>query len=261
LRRLALVLEYDGSRYKGFQWQTGVPSIQGEVERAIKALTGETTRVGGASRTDAGAHSRGQVVDFLTQAPYAVETFTKALNRYLPRDIRVRGACDVPPDFNSRRDATGRVYRYTLLNSKWPSALLRDFSHWVAAPLDVSRMKEAAGHLPGIRDLAAFTVPLPPEKSAVRRIERWDVWCEGELVLIEAEANSFLPHQVRRTNGILVEIGLGRLPSGVIKAIMDGTIKGLNHSPSLPAKGLCLMSVNYPKSHFRFRNEEGYETE
>ena len=164
-----------------------------------------------------------------------------------------------PIGFNSRRDAAGRVYRYTLLNSEWPSALLRDFSHWVASPLDLSRMKEAASHLPGTHDLAAFTVPLPPEKSAVRCIRRWDIWREGELVLIEAEANGFLPHQIRRTNGILVEIGLGRLPSGVIKAIMDGTIRELNHSPSLPAKGLCLMSVSYPEPHFR--NEEGYETE
>ena len=253
-RRLALVLEYDGTRYSGFQWQTADPSIQAQVERAIYRLTGEAARVRGASRTDAGAHAKGQVVDFLTQAPYTPETFTNSLNWYLPPDIRVRGACDTSLDFNSRKNAITRAYRYSVLNSRRPSALLRDFSHWVSAPLDVSKMREAARYLLGTHDFSPLTVSLGPGKSAVRHVRRWDVWREGEMVIIEAEANGFLPRQIRRTNGVLVEIGLGRLPVEVLRAIMDGTLKGLKRCPSLPAKGLCLMSVSYLTSVFRIEN-------
>jgi tRNA pseudouridine38-40 synthase len=244
-RRIVLILDYDGTKYKGFQWQAHDPSIQGEVERAIESLTREKARVRGASRTDAGAHARGQVVDFLTHAPYTTETFVNALNWYLPPDIKVRGAYRVSPDFSSRRDAVGRTYRYTLLNARWPSALLRDFSHWVSSPLDIARMKEAASYLPGTHDFAALTSSLPLGRNAVRRVGRWDVWRDGELVFIEAEATGFLLHQIRRTNGILVDIGLGRLPVEIMKEIMDGTRKELSYCPSLPAKGLCLMSVNY----------------
>ena len=253
-RRLALVLEYDGTRYSGFQWQTADPTIQAEVERAICRLTGEPARIRGASRTDAGAHAKGQIVDFLTQASYTPETFTNSLNWYLPLDIRVRGACDTSLDFHSRKDALSRVYRYSLLSSRRPSALLRDFSHWVSGPLDVSRMREAARYLPGTHDFSPLTVSLGPGKSAVRHVRRWDVWREGELVIIEAEANGFLPRQIRRTNGVLVQIGLGRLPIEVLRAIMDGTLKEVTRCPSLPAKGLCLMGVSYSNSVFRIEN-------
>ena len=247
-RRLVLILEYDGTRYKGFQWQSGVPSIQGEVEKAILSFTGEAIRVRGASRTDSGAHARGQVVDFLTRTVYTPETAANALNWYLPPDIKVRGAWYTSEGFHSRKDAVSRVYRYTVLNSRWPSAVMRDFSHWVSAPLDVARMKEAAVYIVGTHDFSPLTVRLPAGRSPIRRVKRWDVWQEGELVLIEAEANGFLPHQVRRTNGVLMEIGLGRLDVMEIQNILGGTVKEINHCPSLPAKGLCLMKVAYSNS-------------
>jgi len=184
-------------------------------------------------------------VDFQTRALFTTETFVKGLNWHLPTDVRVRGAWDTSQDFNSRRDAVSRVYQYTLLNARWPSALLRDFSHHVPQPLDVEIMQEAAGCLRGTHDFSAFTVALPQRRSAVRRVRRWDVRREGELVLIESEANGFLPHQIRRTNGLLVEIGLGRLPLERIRGIIDATLKEPVQGPLLPPKGLCLMKVNY----------------
>ena len=242
-----MVLEYDGTRYRGFQWQANAPTIQGEVEKAIKLFTGETIRIRAASRTDAGVHARGQVLDFVTCARYTTETFIKAMNWYLPPDIRVREAWRAHMEFNSRRDAVTRIYRYTLSNTRSPPALLRSFSHWVSTSLDVAVMGRAAGHLLGIHDFSALAGPLPPERSSVRRVERWDVWREGELVLIEAEANGFLPHQIRRTNGILVDIGRGRLRADVLKELMDGKINGMKHCPLLLAKGLCLAKVHYPE--------------
>ncbi len=245
-RRIALVLEYEGTGYSGFQWQANAPSIQAEVEQAIGRLTGERTRIRGASRTDAGAHAKGQVVDFLTRAPYTTRTFLRALNWHLPPDIKVTDVRDTDLDFNSRKDAVSREYRYTIFNALWPSAILRAFSHWVPARLDVAEMKVAAGYLPGVHDFSALAASLPSGKSGVRRIDRWDVWREGELILVECEANGFLPHQIRRTNGVLAEIGLGRMSREAIKAIVDGTVTSLQNCPSVPAKGLCLMNVNYP---------------
>ena len=246
-RRLALLLEYDGTGYNGFQWQVRVPTVQGEVETALGKLTGENIRIRGASRTDSGAHARGQVVDFLTTAPYTIDTFPRALNAYLPEDIRVRGVAQVGLAFDSRRYASSRVYLYTVLNTRWPSALLRNYSHWVPGTLDLPRMQEAADHLCGTRDFSALTVPLPPERNPVRRVTRWDVRRVEDRVLIEAEADGFLPHQIRRTNGVLVEVGLGKLETDITKRLTDGSLRELKNCPSLPAKGLCLMRVVYPE--------------
>jgi tRNA pseudouridine38-40 synthase len=246
-RRLALLLEYDGTLYRGFQWQRGVPTIQDEVERALGRFTGENIRIRGASRTDSGAHARGQVVDFLTTAPYTIDTFPRALNAHLPEDIRVRGASRVELGFDSRRCAVGRAYRYTVLNTRWPSALLRNYSHWVPGTLDLARMREAAGHLRGTRDFSALTAPLPPQRSPVRRVTRWDVLGVEDRVLIDAEADGFLPHQIRRTNGVLVAVGLGKLETDITKRLTDGSLRELKNCPSLPAKGLCLMRVVYPQ--------------
>ena len=238
--------------------QSGAPSIQGEVENAIQSFTGEKTRIRGASRTDSGVHARGQVVDFLTRSSYTADTFIKALNWYLPPDIKIRGAGHTSLSFHSRKDALSRVYRYTLLNARWPSALLRDFSHWVLSPLNLDRMRMAAADLPGTHDFSALTVTLPSGRDSVRRVDRWDVWRDGDLVLIEAEASGFLRHQILRTNGILVDIGLGRTCVEVLKGIIDGTIRELKHWPSPPARGLCLMSVKYP--NFPSGVDKGHET-
>ena len=243
-RRLALLLEYDGAAYHGFQWQSGVPTVQSATETAISKFTGEQTRIRGASRTDTGVHARGQVVDFLTMADYPVETFIRALNWYLPEDIKVRGAREVCLQFNSRKDAASRSYRYLLLNSRWPSPLLRKSSHWVRAPLDIPRMQEASRYLPGTKNLSAFTVALSPDRSPIRRVDRWEVWQDGDLALIEAEASGFLPHQIRRTNAVLVEVGLGRMPPEIVREMLEAE-KPPDHCPSLPAKGLCLLSVTY----------------
>lgn len=246
-RRIALVLEYEGTDYRGFQWQANAPSVQGEVERAIRDLTGESIRLRGASRTDAGAHAKGQVVDFLTLAPYTTDTFLKALNWHLPPGVKVRAVSQTSLDFNSRKNAVSRVYRYTIVNAPSPSAILRRFSHWVHERLDLDRMNEAAGILVGVHDFSALAASLPPDRSGIRHVYRWNVRREDELVLIECEGNGFLPHQIRRTNGLLVEIGLGRMDQDFIRSVIDGGITDLQHCPTVPAKGLCLMKVNYPE--------------
>jgi tRNA pseudouridine38-40 synthase len=247
-RRLALVVEYDGTAYQGFQAQVGQPTIQGEIERALHRFTGEVIRIRGASRTDAGAHALGQVVDFLTYSAYPVDVFPRALNFYLPPDIKVQAACEVAPEFHSRKNATSRIYRYYILNRPWPSPLRRQACHRVAEPLDEAKMAAAARDLVGRHDFRPLATGYPANRSTVRTVYRWDVWREDDTVIVECEADGFLRHQIRRASALLIEIGKGRCPEGMIRDLLDGKVEGTVQLPSVPGYGLCLMKVTYPNS-------------
>jgi tRNA pseudouridine38-40 synthase len=247
-RRLALIVEYDGTHYVGFQLQLDQPTIQGALEKALTAFTREQIRIRGASRTDSGAHAIGQVVDFLTRATYPVGNFPRALNYYLPPDIKVQAAFQVTSDFHSRINAESRIYRYRILNRTWPSPLGRHIHHWVREELDTDKMSRAAQHLVGVHDFRPLASGHPMEKSAVRRVMRWDVRREQDTVVIDCEANGFLKHQIRQANGILVEVGKGKWPSSIVKDTLDHRLPEGLVWPSLPAHGLCLMQVTYPAS-------------
>ena len=244
-RRLALVVEYQGTHYLGFQLQQGYPTIQGELEDALQRLTGQAVRIRGASRTDSGAHARAQVVDFLTMTPLSSEVFLRGLNSYLPPDIKVRGSYETDYDFHSRKSALTRRYRYTFLNSPTPSPLMREFSHWVRDPLDVDAMNDAAHALHGLHDFSCLAGTLPPDRTTVRDVRRWELWRDGDLVIMEAQANGFLPHQIRRAGAVLLEVGLGRMEPSVLDTILTGETVVPAWCAVLPAKGLCLMSVEY----------------
>jgi len=238
-------LEYDGTDFKGFQRQTRARTVQGELERALERLSGERTMTQGAGRTDAGAHAAGQVVAFTTGAPYTAGTFVRALNATLPLDIRVRRARDVALAFDPRRQALSRVYRYLLLAQQAPSALWRRFAHQVSAPLDVARMDEGAEALVGCHDFRAFCGrTMNRGRGTVRRMMRAGVGRRGPLVVVELEADAFLPHQVRRIAGALVRLGLGKMDVRGFLDLVDG-VPGMVAAPSLPARGLILVRVNY----------------
>ena len=252
-RRLALLVEYEGTFYAGFQLQASEPTIQGEIERALFRFTGENVRIRAASRTDSGAHAAGQVVDFASSSRHPAQTFIGALNYYLPNDIKVTQAADVGWDFHSRRDATGRTYRYRILNRPQPSALNRRYSHWIREPLTIEHMNQAAKELLGKHDFRPFAPAHPADKTAVRNVRKWDVAPskdDPEIITINCEANGFMQHQIRRTNAVLVEIGKGNLPTNTIKKILeqgngDKEKPNIDSVPTLPAKGLCLVRVKY----------------
>jgi tRNA pseudouridine38-40 synthase len=249
-RRIALLLEYDGSRYGGSQIQNNAPTVQGSLEGAIKRLTGETARAAFAGRTDAGVHARGQVASFLTRKPFDESVFVDGLNYWLPDDIAVRRAREVAIDFDVRRRARRRLYRYLVQNDRAPSPLLRQRSWHVKPPLDATAMQEAAACLAGRHDFAAFAgAPETPGASTVRTMHRFDVRRLGRLVSFEAEADAFLPHQVRRTVGALVEVGLGRqTPQGFEELLRQGA--PATAGPAAPSQGLCLIRVTYPDLDF-----------
>jgi tRNA pseudouridine38-40 synthase len=244
--KIVLVVEYNGSRYYGFQWQSGLPTIQSELEQAIHKLTRERRRVMAASRTDTGVHAKRQVVSFRTGTGYPPETYVKALNHYLPEDIAVQAAERVSDDFNVRRDALSREYEYRILNRQTSSPLRTGFSYLVTGMLNIDHMNEACTLLKGTHDFTSFAASLGQKGSMVRTIHEAVFRRNGDMIVFSIVANSFLPHQVRNTIGLLVRLGLGKVSLEVFNNIMEQKTLGMA-GPTAPACGLCLMKVNYPR--------------
>lgn len=244
--RIVLVVEYDGTRYHGFQWQAGLPTIQKELETALKKLTGDRIRVMAASRTDAGVHARGQVVSFRTKSTLPPAKFISGLNYYLPRDIAVKEAYPADDSFRVRGNAASREYNYYILNRPTRSPLRSSFAHLVSGHLDIAAMHQASLALIGQHDFIAFASDIGGNiKSTLRQVYQAGVKREGELVIFHIEANSFLPHQVRNTVGCLIRVGLGRMSLDEFHSIISSGQPGLA-GPAAPARGLCLIRVNYP---------------
>jgi tRNA pseudouridine38-40 synthase len=185
------------------------------------------------------------VVAFDTDAGYGPETFIGALNHFLPDDIAAKAAYEVSSDFDPRRMALSRWYRYTFYCGPTPSPLNRTTAHHVGDKLDVRRMRRAARHLVGVHDFARFCGPLERAgASTIREVFEARLSLGEDLLRFDVEGNAFLPHQVRRMAGALVAVGRGRLTPGDVKALLDkGTGKAVAHT--LPPQGLCLMKVAY----------------
>ena len=230
----------------GFQLQRDQPTIQGEIEKSLTKFTGETIRIRGASRTDSGAHAKGQVVDFLTHSTNKVELYPPGLNFYLQPDIRVQVAYRMNPDFHSRKGAHSRTYQYQISNRPWPSPLGRHSSYWVRAALDVDKMAEAAKHLVGRHDFRALAPGFDAHRSAVRTVYRWEVRRQDDNIVIESEASGFLRHMIRRANALLIEIGKGRWPEDLVNQVLEDRGSEKIEWTSAPACGLCLIKVSYP---------------
>jgi tRNA pseudouridine38-40 synthase len=237
------VLEYDGGRYGGSQLQKRTPSIQGELETAIEKLTGVHARAAFAGRTDAGVHALGQVAAFTTDSSLATEVFVRGLNAWLPEDIAVREALEAPADFDPRRHASGRTYRYTIYNTPVRSPLRRRDAWLVIEPLNHTAMQRASKTLVGEHDFAAFS--RREGVTTVRCVRRCDVVREGALLTVEMKANAFLRQQVRRTVGALVQVGAGKLTVAAFRALLRAA-EPATAAPVAPGHGLCLIRVDYP---------------
>ena len=243
--KIVLIVEYDGTRYHGFQLQANLPTIQKELEKALCKLTEERGRVMAASRTDAGVHARGQVVSFRARSSHSLQTFINGLNYYLPRDIAVKAAHRLRDSFNVRRHAVSREYNYYILNSLTRSPLREGFSYLVSGRLDIDAMKQACQALVGEHDFASFVNNNEvAAKSTVRKVYRARMIRDGEFVIFNMVANSFLMHQVRNTVGTLIRVGLGKMSCEEFYSILEEKKPGLAW-PTAPARGLCLMQVNY----------------
>ena len=243
--RVALTIEYEGTCYRGFQRQANAPTIQDELERAIERLTGERARVKGAGRTDAGVHAEAQVIAFDTEAEHSTDTFVSALNHYLPDDIAVKAARAVEENFDPRRHALSRTYRYSILNSRTPSPLMRRFTCHIRETLDVDRMHSAAALFIGEHDFRRFAAPLPEgNTNGVRAIYDASVERQDDVITLRVTGSAFLQHQVRRMAGALVDIGRGKLTADDLQAMIDNR-RTDKVAHSLPAHGLCLVRIEY----------------
>lgn len=243
---VVLILEYDGIRYHGSQLQANAPTIQGEMEKALQKLTGERTRVKAASRTDAGVHAKGQVISFRTKSALPLKAFVEGLNYYLPRDIAVKEAFGVEDSFDVRRSALSREYKYYILSSPTRSPMRQSFSYLVNGNLDIGAMNQACQALIGKHDFASFVTSTDiGEKSTVRNVHKAGIERDGDMVVLDMAANSFLPHQVRNTVGSLIKVGQGKMTVDEFYGMVESRRPGLA-GPTAPAGGLCLMRVNYP---------------
>ncbi len=245
--RIVLIIEYDGTNYHGSQYQANAPTVQGEIEKALKMLTGEKIRVKMASRTDAGVHARGQVVGFDTGASLSLHAFVDGLNHFLPGDTAVKAAYRAGDNFDVRRRAVSREYEYTILNSPTRSPLRQKYSYRVAGELDIAAMDRACQALVGRHDFASFVASeeTAKQKRTVRDVYQAEVTRDGDMIRFTMVANSFLPHQVRNTAGALIRVGQRRMTVEEFKDFVEAAEPGLA-GPTAPAEGLCLARVNYP---------------
>ncbi len=251
MTRYALKLEYDGAGFVGWQRQANGVSVQERLEDAASRLNhGEPVASIVAGRTDAGVHAQGQVAHIALPDGYEPRKVRDALNFHLkPDPIVVLAAVPVSQDWNARFSANRRTYCYVILNRRSRPALLVNRVWHVAAPLDAAAMHEAAQLLLGRHDFSSFRSASCQAKSPVRTLDRLDVRRDGDLIRIDAEARSFLHHQVRNLVGTLKQVGTGQWPAArtaEILAARDRSAAG----PTAPAEGLTLMRVGYPDDPF-----------
>ena len=210
-RNVKLVLEYDGTRYCGFQRQTGLPTIQAKLETAIETITKAYSHITAAGRTDAGVHAMGQVVNFRTRARMPAEKFVPALNSVLPRDIRIISSEAVPLEFHARYDARWKLYEYSIDTRPVPSVFTRNFTHHLSIPLDLKEMRTAARFLVGTHDFRSFASSGGSAKTFTRNVRRLEIETYDDPILrILVEADGFLYNMVRILVGTLLRSDVER---------------------------------------------------
>jgi tRNA pseudouridine38-40 synthase len=244
-RNVELVLAYDGGGFHGWQEQPGgLRTVQGVLQDAIEKLTGVRACTRGASRTDAGVHAQGQVAAFRTDATIPAEGLRRGLSALLRPDVVVLSCRDAPQDFDPRRDAKGKHYRYRVLATPTPDPLRRRDTWWVAAPLDAPAMQSAAAALVGTHDFSAFRSSSCAQKNPVRTVTRLDLVRHGDEIRFEVEGTAFLMNMVRILVGTLVDVGAGRIPAALVPTILAD--RDRRHAGrTAPAQGLTLMRVFY----------------
>lgn len=244
MRNIKIIIEYDGKEYGGWQSQPGKLNIQGEIERALKDITGEDINIIASGRTDSGVHSLGQVANFKTNSNILIEKVPLAINSSVKRSIRVIDAEEVDERFHARYNCREKTYRYTINNSKYGSAVYRNMEFHIPQKLNVDAMKKAIKCFEGEHDFAGFKSSSSGTKTSVRTIYKADIIEDGNRIHIELTGNGFLYNMVRIIAGTLVDVGIGKIKSDEIPDIIDSKDRARG-GKTLPAYGLCLMEVKY----------------
>ena len=242
-----MLLSYDGHHYHGWQIQKNQNTIQAELEKALATLTGGSTKVFGAGRTDAQVHALNQTASFFSEAHFTPEKWRVALNALLPSDIVVKCVLSVPATFHARHSAHAKRYRYLINNRPYPSAFKGHHSWWIRKPLDVEAMQAAASSFIGQHDFSAFRSSQCASPSAVKTLHELTlrfVQHSNATLCIEVKANSFLQHMVRIIVGTLVAVGEHRLAPSDIPEILRQKDRQKS-GKTAPPYGLYMLTVYY----------------
>ena len=244
MKRVGLVVAYDGTKYSGWQTQPNGITIQGVLNDTLSELLGEKIETIGASRTDAGVHALGNVAVFDTESRIPGEKFSYALNQRLPEDIRIQLSEEVEPDFHPRYCDSEKTYEYRILNRKFPVPTERLYSYFYHYKLDVDKMKEATSYLIGRHDFASFCGSGAQVKTTIRTVTSMDVWRDGDMVTIRISGTGFLYNMVRILAGTLIGVGRGLIDPEEIPAMLkakDRQAAGM----TVPPQGLTLMGIEF----------------
>lgn len=244
MRRIKLIIAYDGTNYCGWQVQINGITIEEIINKKLSELLGEKVTVIGASRTDSGVHAYGNVAVFDTESNIPGDKFSYALNQRLPEDIRIQGSMEVPLDFHPRYCNTVKIYEYKISNRQFEIPTERLYSHFVYFKLDIDKMKQATTYIIGEHDFKSFCSSGTQVENTVREIYTLDINKEGDMISIRIMGNGFLYNMVRIIVGTLLKVGMGIYPPEHVEEIIEARDR-TKAGPKVPAKGLTLVNIDY----------------
>lgn len=244
MKRIKLIVAYDGTNYHGWQIQPNGITIEEVLNRELSRLLKEEIHVIGASRTDSGVHALGNVAVFDTETKIPGEKISYALNQTLPKDITIQGSMEVSQDFHPRYCNSTKTYQYDILNRRFDIPIYRLTTHFIYLPLDVTLMKEAASYLVGKHDFKSFCTPRTDKTDFVREIYELEVTQKGDIISIRISGSGFLYNMVRIIAGTLIKTGHKVYPPEHVKEILEQQDRNIA-GPKAPAKGLTLVDIKY----------------
>ena len=244
-KRIKLVVAYDGTNYCGWQVQPNGETIEGVLNRELSSLLGEDIKVTGASRTDSGVHSLGNVAVFDTDTRIPPEKISYALNIRLPEDIVVQDSCEVAPDFHPRHCNSRKTYEYRILNRRFAMPTRRLDTYFYHRPLDVERMQQAARYLKGTHDFKSFCSVNTVVEDTVRKIYTLQVIKDADdIITIRVQGSGFLYNMVRILAGTLIQVGIGAMEPEEMTEILEAKDRSAS-GPTAPAQGLTMMGIEF----------------
>ncbi len=244
MKRIMLIVAYDGTNYSGWQVQPNADTIEGRLNTTLSSLLGEEICVTGASRTDAGVHSMGNVAVFDTESRIPAEKMAPAINARLPEDIIVQKSMEVNADFHPRKCDCVKTYEYRIFTGRMANPQLIRYTWHRYGQMDIEAMRRAAACLVGEHDFTSFCAVASDALSKVRTIYSIDVYSQNEVLTIRVKGNGFLYNMVRIIAGTLVNVGMGRTAPEDIPGILEGMDRRLA-GPTAPAKGLTQVGIEY----------------
>lgn len=245
MKRIMLVVSYNGANYCGWQKQNNALSVEEVLNKQLSSLTGENIVVIGASRTDSGVHAKGNVAVFDTESTIPPDKFAFALNARLPEDIRIQKSMEVRADFHPRYDKNHKKYTYRILNTEIDMPIYNLYTMHVSKKLDIELMKKAAKYIVGEHDFKAFCAAGTQVQSTVREIYSLDIEKDNEQIIsISIKGNGFLYNMVRIIVGTLIQVGTGKIKPSDVEKIINSKDRS-NAGPTVGAKGLTLEQIYY----------------